>query len=165
LVSSKYPLGPLPALRSAATDARKRELALAEAARSNKEQQLCAITELVSAARSELTRAGTEARERLDAGLARAVDLAWAEDERRARLAALSELESRAARVREELARAELARSEATRALALAEAEQRAVEKHREAWERQREQARAERADEEAIERWTSEHAPRSGPR
>ena len=165
LVSSKYPLGPLPALRSAATDARKRELALAEATRANKEQQLRAITELVAAARSELSRADMEARERLEAGLARAVDLAWAEDERRARLAALSELESRAARVTEELGRAEVARSEASRALSLAEAEQRAVERHREAWERQREQARAERADEEAIERWTSEHAPRSGPR
>lgn len=165
LVSSKYPLSPLPALRSAATDARKRDLGLAEAARASKAQQLLTITELLSAARSELERADAEARERLDAGLARAVDLAWAEDERRGRLAALSDLESRAARAREELARAEQARNEASRALTLAEAEERAVERHREAWERQREHARAERADEEAIERWTSEHAARSGPR
>lgn len=164
-MSSKYPLGPLPALRSATTDQRKRELALSEAARSSKEHQLFEISELAEVARAELARADAAARERLESGLARAVDLAWAEDERRARLGALAELEARRARAREELGRAEAARNEASRALALAEAEQRAVEKHRDAWARQRESARAELADEEAIERWTSEHSVRSGPR
>lgn len=161
-MSSKYPLGALPVLRGAAADQRKHEFAAAESVRSRKEQQLLAINELVAVARSELASAQAEARARLESGAARAVDLAWAEDEQRARLAALVELEARSSRAREELAGAESAHAEAARALAHAEAEQRAVERHRDAWLRQREQARAELADEEAIERWTSEHSARS---
>jgi hypothetical protein len=38
------------------------------------------------------------------------------------------------------------------------------VERHRAAWLRNEELARAELADEEATERWTSERAARSGP-
>lgn len=164
-MSPKYPLGALPVLRGAATDQRKQDLGAAEALRSAKEQQLLAVNELVAAARAELSRAQADARARLEAGLARAVDLAWAEDEQRGRLVALAELEARALRAREELGRAEAAHRQARSALAQAEAEQRAVERHREGWLRQREQARAELADEEAIERWTSEHVAGSRTR
>jgi hypothetical protein len=163
-VTAKYPLLPLSTLRDAATEQRSRELGVAEATRVSKEQEFSRAVETLKAAQAELENADLLARQRLESGLARAIDLGRAADERRARLASLAELTGRAEKLARERDRAAEKCDEARRALAQAEAEERAVERHRAAWLRKEELARAELADEEATERWTSERAARSGP-
>jgi len=163
-VGQKYPLAALSTLRTAAAEQRAQALAAAEGARQSALSALERAQRALASAREELRRSEAIAAERREAGLERVFDLTLAADERRAQALRVAELEVEAQRAERELGRAERSRDDARAGLAYAQAEQRAVEQHRADWLRRAALLREEQSDEEALERWTSEHM-KSGKR
>ncbi|MFZ5891153.1 MAG: hypothetical protein ACOY0T_08885 [Myxococcota bacterium] len=162
-MSRKYPLAALSTLRAATAERCARDLADAEAARASDEAALARARVALVAAHTERREAEALARERLQAGSARVVDLERAADERRAQNRVITELEQRAESALRQLERSEQLCTRARAALAQAQAEERALEEHHRAFRQREELARTELADEEALERWTSERIVRSG--
>jgi hypothetical protein len=163
-VTRKYPLEALEALRERRVDEQAVRTAEQLRAEQAAERVELAARERHASAEHAVDQAVESERQRLQAGGVRAGELGRAADWQAREHARLAELAQAEQRARVELG-AERSRSESARQkLAQADADARAVEQHRDAWQA-RERERVELAEEEAIvEQWSAKrHPPRGG--
>ncbi len=155
----KYPLEALGVLRAARAELQGRELGLAEGRVRRAKDALAALQGALQVARERERELARVTRLELEAGRARALDLAQSAAEVRAAAQVVEELARRERAARQAHEDALRRRAEVSASFATAEADRRAAEQHRERWASDCERERAEAVEEEAVDRWNAQHS------